>query len=155
MMTPTNQFERVPMNDLESDSPSSDLLNNSKNEKIRRQKFEKYIRIVIVIIIFCVVVNAIFAFLNYFNSNSNEFQKEIDDLKRKVNILCVFKKFVKSIFHKQMQFNSIISRKHIGRKHIGSKTYLEYIRPKHIHTKTYCAQNILVGSLASEFLGWS
>ena len=96
MMAPTNDFERVPLNsmpgtpsssDVESGPPFPDLLNDSKNEKIRRQKFEKFIRFVIIIIICCIVVNGIFAFLNYFNSNSYEFQKQIDDLRQKVYLL--------------------------------------------------------------------
>ena len=95
IMDSTAGFENVPLRtvattsryvDSESGQEYPEILNNSKEEKIRRRKFEKYVKIILGIMFVLILVFGVFAILSFFSSNSTEeIEKQIDDLFQKVN----------------------------------------------------------------------
>ena len=94
-MESTSGFENMPLRtvsstsrymDSESGESHPDILNNSKEEKIRRRKFEKCVKIFIGLLFILVLVIGVFTILNFYSSNeSEEIQKKMDDLFEKVN----------------------------------------------------------------------
>ena len=100
-MNSANQYEEIPLNSPASSQPSlssgstdsesggppcPEILNNSKEEKIKRRKFEKKTRIFIIILIILVVVVGIFAVWSFFRSDSSDVvtKSQFDDLVKKV-----------------------------------------------------------------------
>ena len=72
-MDSVNGFENIPMDDQESGAPLLDnrhsVLNDSKDEKIRRQKYKKIIWIMVGISIVVVLVIGVFAIWSFVKSD--------------------------------------------------------------------------------------
>ena len=92
-MDSVNGFENFPMEDRESGRPLLDnrvsVLNDSKDEKIRRLKFKKIAWIMFGITIVLVLVIGVFAIWSFVKSDSSdkkfeEIENQIADLIQKV-----------------------------------------------------------------------
>ena len=88
-MDSVNGFENIPMDDRESGAPLLDnrvsVLNDSKDEKIRRQKFKKFAWIMAGISFVVVVVIGVFAIWSFVKSDSSD--KKFEEIENQIAAL--------------------------------------------------------------------